>query len=74
KEDVESEDDAKLEVEELAKSVPQGTDHTPYILDSALSGLPDRWKNWVIRSIFTLFMIAGFCGIIYIGPLALMAT
>ncbi|XP_076753058.1 CDP-diacylglycerol synthase [Xylocopa sonorina] len=74
KEDVESEDDAKLEVEELAKTLPQGTDHTPHILDSALSGLPDRWKNWVIRTIFTLFMIAGFCGIIYIGPLALMAT
>lgn len=42
KEDVESEDDAKLEVEELAKTLPQGTDHTPHILSSALSGLPDR--------------------------------
>lgn len=42
KEDIESEDDAKLEVEELAKSLPQGTDHTPHILSSILSGLPDR--------------------------------
>lgn len=42
KEDVESEDDAKLEVEELGKTLPQGTDHTPHILSSVLSGLPDR--------------------------------
>ncbi|KAL6432524.1 hypothetical protein ACFW04_006831 [Cataglyphis niger] len=74
KEDVESEDDAKLEVEELAKTLPQGTDHTPHILSSVLSGLPDRWRNWIIRTIFTWFMIAGFCLIIYGGPLALMIT
>ncbi|KYM92855.1 Phosphatidate cytidylyltransferase, photoreceptor-specific [Atta colombica] len=74
KEDVESEDDAKLEVEELAKALPQGTDHTPHILSSVLSGLPDRWRNWIIRTIFTWFMIAGFCLIIYGGPLALMIT
>ncbi|KAG5322796.1 CDSA protein, partial [Pseudoatta argentina] len=60
KEDIESEDDAKLEVEELAKALPQGTDHTPHILSSVLSGLPDRWRNWIIRTIFTWFMIAGF--------------
>ncbi|KAJ8673450.1 hypothetical protein QAD02_004712 [Eretmocerus hayati] len=74
KEDVESEDDAKLEVDELAKTLPQGTDHTPDLLGSALSGLPDRWKNWVIRGIFTYLMIAGFCLIIYCGPLAMMVT
>lgn len=32
------------------------------------------WKNWVIRGIFTWVMIAGFCLIIYGGPLALMVT
>ncbi|KAL7306530.1 hypothetical protein TKK_0001223 [Trichogramma kaykai] len=74
KEDVESEDDAKLDVDELAKTLPQGTDHTPELLSSALSGLPDRWKNWVIRGIFTFLMIGTFCLIIYGGPLALMAT
>lgn len=41
---MESEDDAKLEVEELAKTLPQGTDHTPHILDSILSGLSDRYN------------------------------
>lgn len=29
-------------VEELAKTLPQGTDKTPEMLDSALKGLPDR--------------------------------
>lgn len=33
-----------------------------------------RWKNWVIRGIFTLIMILAFCLIIYGGPLALMIT
>ncbi|XP_015591715.1 phosphatidate cytidylyltransferase, photoreceptor-specific isoform X1 [Cephus cinctus] len=74
KEDVESEDDGKIEVDLLAKTLPQGTNHTPEILDAALSSLPDRWRNWVIRGIFTWLMIAGFCLIIYGGPLALMVT
>ncbi|KAK0099158.1 hypothetical protein PV326_004317 [Microctonus aethiopoides] len=67
REDIESEDDGKLEVDEMAKSLPQGTDHTPDILSAALAGLPDR-------GIFTWLMIAGFCLIIYGGPLALMVT
>ncbi|KAH8365768.1 hypothetical protein KR093_004240 [Drosophila rubida] len=61
-------------VEELAKNLPQGTDKTPELLDSALKDLPDRWKNWVIRGIFTWIMICGFALIIYGGPLALMIT
>uniref|UniRef100_A0A1B0GFE8 Phosphatidate cytidylyltransferase n=1 Tax=Glossina morsitans morsitans TaxID=37546 RepID=A0A1B0GFE8_GLOMM len=61
-------------VDDLSKSIPQGTDKTPEILDSALKDLPDRWKNWVIRGIFTWIMICGFALIIYGGPLALMVT
>uniref|UniRef100_A0A1A9X0G9 Phosphatidate cytidylyltransferase n=1 Tax=Glossina brevipalpis TaxID=37001 RepID=A0A1A9X0G9_9MUSC len=61
-------------VDELANTIPQGTDKTPEILDSALKDLPDRWKNWVIRGIFTWIMICGFALIIYGGPLALMVT
>ncbi|TMW41977.1 hypothetical protein DOY81_012943, partial [Sarcophaga bullata] len=63
-------------VEELAKTLPQGTDKTPEILDSALKGIYQTggWKNWVIRGIFTWIMICGFCLIIYGGPLALMIT
>ncbi|XP_053683892.1 phosphatidate cytidylyltransferase, photoreceptor-specific isoform X2 [Sabethes cyaneus] len=61
-------------VEEMAKTIPQGTDKTPPVLGALLSGLPDRWKNWVIRGIFTMLMISGFGLIIYGGPLALMVT
>eukprot|EP00096_Caligus_rogercresseyi_P010827 TRINITY_DN4062_c0_g1_i1.p1 TRINITY_DN4062_c0_g1~~TRINITY_DN4062_c0_g1_i1.p1 ORF type:complete len:431 (-),score=167.77 TRINITY_DN4062_c0_g1_i1:373-1665(-) len=43
-------------------------------LNSVLSGLPPRWKNWVIRGIFTWLMIGGFCLMIYGGPLFLMLT
>ncbi|XP_043462350.1 phosphatidate cytidylyltransferase, photoreceptor-specific [Leptopilina heterotoma] len=74
KEDVESEDDAKLEVDEMSKTLSQGTNHIPQLLGTILSGLPERWKNWVIRGIFTWLMISGFCLIIYGGPLALMLT
>ncbi|KAL4710499.1 hypothetical protein ACJJTC_008901 [Scirpophaga incertulas] len=74
---VDSEEEKVLEekyVDELAKSLPQGTDKTPEILDSALSGLSSRWRNWVIRGIFTWLMIGAFCLLIYGGPLALMIT
>lgn len=33
-----------------------------------------RWRNWVIRGVFTFLMISGFGLIIYGGPLALMIT
>lgn len=70
KEDADSEDD-KIDVSHV---IPQGTDKTPEVLDSALSGLPARWRNWIIRGIFTLLMIGLFGLIIYWGPLALMIT
>lgn len=37
-----------------------------------LSDLIIRWRNWVIRGIFTWVMIFGFALMIYAGPLALM--
>ncbi|XP_035712824.1 phosphatidate cytidylyltransferase, photoreceptor-specific isoform X2 [Folsomia candida] len=61
-------------LEKLSKGIPQGTDKTPEVLSTALHGLSDRWKNWVIRGIFTWLMIGLFCVIIYLGPLALMVT
>lgn len=33
-----------------------------------------RWRNYVVRSIFTFALIAFFAGLIYLGPLALMFT
>ena len=44
------------------------------ILEQALSGLPTKWKNYIIRFVFTWLMIGGFGLIIYGGPLALMIT
>eukprot|EP00088_Acartia_fossae_P010156 TRINITY_DN15022_c0_g1_i1.p1 TRINITY_DN15022_c0_g1~~TRINITY_DN15022_c0_g1_i1.p1 ORF type:complete len:454 (-),score=116.52 TRINITY_DN15022_c0_g1_i1:380-1741(-) len=58
--------------DDIAKKI--GQDKAPEALDSVLSGLPPRWKNWVIRGIFTWLMIGGFGLIIYGGPLALMMT
>ena len=70
---IESETDDKPTVtEDIAKTI--GQDKPPDALDQALSGLPPRWKNWVIRGIFTWLMIGGFGLIIYGGPLALMIT
>ena len=61
-------------IDELSKTMPKGTDKTPEVLESALQGLPERWKNWIIRGIFTTIMICGFGFIIYLGPFALMIT
>ncbi|XP_046748585.1 phosphatidate cytidylyltransferase, photoreceptor-specific isoform X1 [Diprion similis] len=74
KEDAESEEDNKIEVDEVSKTLPQGTNHTPDALAAALSGMSDRWRNWIIRGIFTCLMVTGFGIIIYGGPLALMVT
>ena len=65
-------DDKPTVTDDIAKSI--GQDKPPDALDQALSGLPPRWKNWVIRGIFTWLMIGGFALIIYGGPLALMIT
>ena len=44
------------------------------LLESALSGLPPRWRNWAIRGIFTWVMIGGFGFLIWGGPPILMLT
>ena len=65
-------DDRATINDDIAKTI--GQDKPPDALDQALGGLPPRWKNWVIRGIFTWLMIGGFGLIIYGGPLALMLT
>ncbi|KAL3875703.1 hypothetical protein ACJMK2_033631 [Sinanodonta woodiana] len=61
---------------EMGVSAPtelsQGTDKTTEALDEALKDLTPRWRNWIIRGIFTWLMIFGFAFIIYLGPLALV--
>nr|CAG4643893.1 EOG090X04NQ [Lepidurus arcticus] len=75
RDDGDSEDDkSNAQTVDLSKVIPTGTDKSPEILDATLSGLPPKWRNWIIRGIFTWVMIGGFGLIIYLGPLALMAT
>lgn len=42
------------------------------IFDSTLKGVSPRWKNWIIRTILTGFMLLSFSVIISFGPLALV--
>ena len=70
---VESETDDRAVIgETIAQAI--GQDKPPEMLEAALSGLPTKWKNYIIRFIFTWLMIGGFGLIIYGGPLALMIT
>nr|SVE75702.1 EOG090X04NQ [Daphnia hispanica] len=71
--DLDSEDDKSLGNKvDLSNTIPSGTDKAPELLDATLSSLPPKWRNWVIRGIFTWVMIFGFALVIYAGPLALM--
>lgn len=56
------------------KALPQGSDKTTEVLDTALKDLTPRWRNWIIRGIFTWLMIFGFFFLVYLGPLALVLT
>ncbi|RUS73127.1 hypothetical protein EGW08_019107 [Elysia chlorotica] len=47
---------------------PQSSDG----LDEALKDFSPRWRNWLIRGIFTWLMIFSFAVLIYLGPLALV--
>jgi hypothetical protein len=53
KEDVDSEDDKSPEekyMEEMSKVIPQGTDKTPEVLDSALKGLSARSVSYCLHN------------------------
>lgn len=59
-------------IEDLVKELPQASDKTIQFLDNMLAVLPNRWRNYIVRTIFTLLMVIGFGLFIYWGPLALM--
>ncbi|XP_034496281.1 phosphatidate cytidylyltransferase 2 isoform X2 [Ailuropoda melanoleuca] len=79
-EDKESESEAKVDGETASDSesraetapLSASADDTPEVLNRALSNLSSRWKNWWVRGILTLAMIAFFFIIIYLGPMVLM--
>ncbi|XP_054166754.1 phosphatidate cytidylyltransferase, photoreceptor-specific-like [Oppia nitens] len=57
------------QLEDLVKGLPQASDKINVI---SLDAIPAKYRNYVVRSIFTCLMVSGFCFIIYLGPLALM--
>ncbi|XP_044860895.1 phosphatidate cytidylyltransferase 2 isoform X1 [Mauremys mutica] len=81
-EEKESESENKLDGETASDSESKSefggappaptSDDTPEVLNRALSNLSSRWKNWWVRGILTLAMIAFFFIIIYLGPMVLM--
>lgn len=72
--DKREEEEAEVLPQDLsaAEVLPQGTDKTTDFIDSALKGLNPRWRNWVVRGIFTWLMIFLFAFVVYCGPLALV--
>ena len=64
---------AGVDLSSVAKEIGQdGTSAGTAALETALDGLPPKWKSYTIRFIFTWLMIGGFCVFIYGGPLFLM--
>jgi phosphatidate cytidylyltransferase len=52
------------------EEIPQDSGNVE-MLDSALKDLNPRWRNWVVRFVFTWIMIFGFGFVVYLGPLAI---
>ena len=59
-------------IADLMKRIPQGSDKTGTIFDTFLETLPSKWRNWVIRVVFTILMCGGFGLAMYYGPLPLI--
>lgn len=55
-----------------AEFLPQASDKTTEVLDSALKDLNPKWRNYIIRGIFSFVMIFSFGFVIWLGPLALV--
>uniref|UniRef100_A0A1I7XBJ8 Phosphatidate cytidylyltransferase n=1 Tax=Heterorhabditis bacteriophora TaxID=37862 RepID=A0A1I7XBJ8_HETBA len=60
-------------MEKLTKMIPQDSGSMGHLIDSVLAPLPHRWRNWVVRGVFTIIMVSLFCFIVNRGPTWLMA-
>lgn len=56
----------------LRKVLPQSSDKLGVYIDTLLSKLPERWRNWVVRGIFSIVMICFFYFIVKRGVTWLM--
>ncbi|TKR72688.1 hypothetical protein L596_020100 [Steinernema carpocapsae] len=59
-------------ISEITKGLPQGSDKICGLIDQILAPLPQRWRNWVVRGIFTVVMVSSFTFIVSRGSLAIM--
>ncbi|KAI6174360.1 Phosphatidate cytidylyltransferase [Aphelenchoides besseyi] len=53
-------DAVEARLEKIRELLPQGSDSMGSFVDTNLSGLTPKWRNWVVRGLFTIFMIGGF--------------
>ncbi|KAI6241821.1 Phosphatidate cytidylyltransferase [Aphelenchoides fujianensis] len=65
-------DTVEARLDKIKELLPQGSDSMGSYVDSSLSGLPPRWRNWIVRGVFTFFMIGGFTMFVYKGATWLM--
>ena len=72
--DIDSDGDDRIKLDDVAEMIGQDKSSAGnQMLEGALSGMSQRWRNWIIRGIFTWVMIGGFTLIVvYGGPLGLM--
>jgi len=68
----EEEEEVPLFNPNASRELPQASDKTSEAIDTALKDLTPRWRNWVIRGIFSWVMILAFAFIVWLGPLALV--
>uniref|UniRef100_A0A1I7SY04 Phosphatidate cytidylyltransferase n=1 Tax=Caenorhabditis tropicalis TaxID=1561998 RepID=A0A1I7SY04_9PELO len=72
----ESDMDAVLQdedrMERLTRAIPQDKGSLGEFADSMLEALPPRWRNWVVRGLFTIIMISTFTFIVNRGATWLM--
>lgn len=59
-------------LERLTQAIPQDKGSLGVFADSMLEALPPRWRNWVVRGLFSIIMISTFTFIVTRGATWLM--
>jgi len=60
------------DIKRAAAQVLQDQAKTTDMLDATLKDVSPRWRNWIIRTIFSTMMISGFSFVVILGPIALV--
>lgn len=53
----------------MVNEQPSTLNHFFGKVEGLLSGLDPRWRNWIIRGIFSIIMLSGFTKLVTMGPL-----